>query len=32
LINDPFRALQERRHVKPKVKMADFLLSKAAAA
>jgi hypothetical protein len=32
LINDPFRALQERRHVKPTVKMADFLLSKAAAA
>jgi hypothetical protein len=32
LINDPFRALQERRHVKPTVKRADFLLSKAAAA
>lgn len=32
LINDPFRALQERGNVKPQVKMADFLLGKAAAA
>lgn len=32
LINDPFRALQERRYVKPEVKMADFLLGNAVAA
>ncbi|HSF29891.1 MAG TPA: hypothetical protein VLK82_05390 [Candidatus Tectomicrobia bacterium] len=32
LINDPFGALQERGHVKPKATMADFLLGEAAAA
>ena len=32
LINDPFGALQAWGHVKPKAKMADFLLGKAAAA
>jgi transposase-like protein len=32
LINDPFRALQERANVKPKPQMADFLLGKGAAA
>jgi transposase-like protein len=31
VINDPFRALQERGDVKPDVKMADFLLGKVAA-
>ena len=32
LINDPFRALQERGHGKEKPEMADLLLPKAAAA
>jgi hypothetical protein len=32
LINDPFRALQERGNVKGKPEMADLLLPKAAAA
>jgi hypothetical protein len=32
VINDPFRALQERAHVKGKPEMADLLLPKAAAA
>jgi hypothetical protein len=32
LINDPFRALQERGNVKEKPKMADLFLLKAAAA
>jgi transposase-like protein len=31
LINDPFRALQERRNVKPEAKMADLLLAQEAA-
>jgi hypothetical protein len=32
LINDPFRALQERADVKPEVSMADFLRPQAAGA
>ena len=32
LINDPFRALQERNYVKPEAHMADVLLPKAAPA
>jgi hypothetical protein len=32
LINDPFRALQERESVKPEATMADLLLPEAAAA
>jgi hypothetical protein len=32
LINDPFRALQEREAVKPEANMADLLLPRTAAA
>lgn len=32
LINDPFRAFQERESVKPEATMADLLLPKAAGA